>query len=196
MQVSQAVEDFRYAILNRSPSTQEWYMIALKLFAAWCEQEQLELESLRATHIRRYIESVKQRPNQHTGQPISSYTVHGYIQVVKGFLNWCSQEDGLEELVSEKLSKRIEIPSVDIKVIETFTQDHIKRLFAASEKECTPNLVARDKAIIAVLIDTGIRASELCGLTLDNVFLNSQDVYIRVFGKGRKEREVGLQRYS
>ncbi len=42
-------------------------------------------------------------------------------------------------------------------------------------------------------LDTGIRVSELCDLTLDNVFVESLDgAFIKVFGKGRKEREVGL----
>jgi integrase/recombinase XerD len=37
-------------------------------------------------------------------------------------------------------------------------------------------------------MDTGIRVSELCGLTLEGV----HDGYLAVFGKGAKEREVGL----
>lgn len=192
MKVSQAVEEYRYAILDRSPRTQYWNMEKLERFAVWCEQEQLELESLKAPHIRRYLESVKQRPNLNTGKPLSSHTVRGYAQVIKTFLNWCSQEDGYEELVSEKLPKRMEMPHVNVKVIETFTPDHIKRLFAASEKEFTPTLTMRDKAIVAVLIDTGIRVGELCDLTIDNVFLSPEDAFIKVKGKGRKEREVSL----
>ena len=39
-----------------------------------------------------------------------------------------------------------------------------------------------------MLLDTGIRVSELCGLTLDDV----HEGYFKVLGKGRKEREVGV----
>jgi site-specific recombinase XerD len=192
MRVSQAVDDYRYSILDLSPPTQRWYVQKLELFAEWCDQEQIDLENLKASHVRRFIEGLRSRTNQQTGKTISSYTLRGYAQVIKGFLNWCAKEDGLEELVSEKTPKRIELPRVDAKVIETFTPDQIKRLFAACEKEFTQTLTMRDKAILSVLLDTGIRASELVGLTLDNVFLSAQDAYIRVFGKGRKEREVGL----
>ena len=46
-----------------------------------------------------------------------------------------------------------------------------------------------------MLIDTGIRNDELCSLMLDNVHLKDpKDCYIKVDGKGRKEREVGLGR--
>ena len=47
----------------------------------------------------------------------------------------------------------------------------------------------RDYTIMLLLLDTGIRVSELCGLTLEQV----HEDYITVFGKGRKEREVGIQ---
>jgi site-specific recombinase XerD len=42
--------------------------------------------------------------------------------------------------------------------------------------------------MLLTLMDTGIRVSELCGLTVDDV----HEGYLTVFGKGAKEREVGL----
>ena len=47
----------------------------------------------------------------------------------------------------------------------------------------------RDYALIAVMLDTGLRLSEVLGLTLDDV---SEDFTLRVFGKGRKWRTVAL----
>jgi site-specific recombinase XerD len=40
-------------------------------------------------------------------------------------------------------------------------------------------------------LETGIRASELCGLTLDNTTLRTEDSYLIVTGKGSKQRAVG-----
>jgi site-specific recombinase XerD len=51
---------------------------------------------------------------------------------------------------------------------------------------------ARDRAILAVLLDCGLRASELCGLTLRDVHFSAPDSYIQVLGTGRRERQVGL----
>ena len=45
-----------------------------------------------------------------------------------------------------------------------------------------------------MLLDTGVRASELVGLTLDCTWLDPDDSYLKVMGKGRKEREVPLGR--
>lgn len=61
-------------------------------------------------------------------------------------------------------------------------------------KEETAILRMRDRACLALLLDTGVRASELCSLTVDNVFLKGREPYIKVMGKGRKEREIGLGR--
>ena len=46
--------------------------------------------------------------------------------------------------------------------------------------------------IVAVLVDTGIRADELCTLTIANTHLDARDAYVRVHGKGNKWREIGL----
>jgi integrase/recombinase XerD len=189
MQVRQALDEYQYATLDHSPMTRRWYVQKLEAFAQWCHAQQLDdLDSVKPIEVRRFIGELRERDSQRTGRPLSSYTLHGYAQVIKGFLAWCAKE----ELISERVAKRIEMPRVEIKVIETFNEEHIKRLFAACTHELTPTLIARNKAILAVLLDTGIRAGELCGLTLDRTHLSPNDAYLKVFGKGRKQREVGL----
>jgi site-specific recombinase XerD len=190
--IRQAIEEYRYSILRLSHHTQDWYTDKLNVFAAWCEQENVTLETLKASHVRRFLDDARQRINPQTGKLISSYTIHGYARTIKAFLRWCSREEGLEDIVSEKTARRIEMPRIEQRIIEVFTDDHIARLFRACEKECTPTLVVRDKAILSVLLDTGIRASELCGLTMDCLFLSPTDSYIKVFGKGKKWRECPL----
>ncbi len=58
---------------------------------------------------------------------------------------------------------------------------------------CSTGFDIRDTAIISLLLDTGIRASELRSLTIGNTNLArmpGEDSFIKVMGKGRKEREV------
>ena len=45
--------------------------------------------------MRRFLAHLSQRTT--AGHPLSSYTLHGYIQVVKGFFNWCEREGLLEK---------------------------------------------------------------------------------------------------
>lgn len=192
MSVKEAVNEYQFAILKHSEKTQGWYMQKLEVFADWCQEQGLSINEVKVAHVRRFIDEVSKRINPRTKKVLSSYTVHGYAQVIKGFLSWCSKEDGLEDLVSAKTAQRIDMPKVDEKVIEVFTPDMIAALQNACKKEYNDELTHRDQAILAVLFDTGIRASELCGLTLEDVHLEPQDAWIKVMGKGRKEREVGL----
>jgi hypothetical protein len=68
---------------------------------------------------------------QVNGKRLSDSSIRSYIQAVRGFLNWCSKEDGLDELVSEKTASRIELPRVEHRLITTFT----------SRTPCTPGAI-------------------------------------------------------
>jgi site-specific recombinase XerD len=193
MQVSQAIEEYRYAISSLSPKTQEWYIQKLGVFSRWCSQEQVALEGLRANHVRRFMDFLCNMAQP----PLSTYTLHGYAQVIKGFLRWCAEEElpDLDSSTLQRVADRVELPKVDVKVIDVFTQDHIHRLLRACDQEYNGELRQRDRAIISMLLDTGIRAGELVGLRLEDTHLTvGSDSYLRVFGKGRKQREVGLGR--
>lgn len=48
----------------------------------------------------------------------------------------------------------------------------------------------RDRAILEILYGCGLRVSELCGLTISNVYVSQQ--FVRVIGKGDKERLVPM----
>src|SRR5579884_1549980 len=72
------------------------------------------------------------------------------------------------------------------------TPQHVAALMRACDRGETPEYVARDRAMLAVLLDTGLRASELCGLTFDRCIFTPDEAYLRLLGKGRKQCEVGL----
>jgi site-specific recombinase XerD len=56
----------------------------------------------------------------------------------------------------------------------------------------TPYYLARDFAIVSTFLGTGVRLSELVGLTLTNIEVQSAQASIRVRGKGNKERIIPL----
>ena len=68
--------------------------------------------------------------------------------------------------------------------------EQIEEIFKQNRNR-TDELAERDQAILSVLYYSGIRASELCAITLQN--LNLRQRYIRVIGKGDKERMVPFQ---
>lgn len=83
---------------------------------------------------------------------------------------------------------RVELPKAGRPLPVTLTVDEVERLLNAPDVSTPRGL--RDRAMVEVLYATGLRVSELVGLALGQVHLEGG--YVRVMGKGRKERIVPL----
>ena len=79
-------------------------------------------------------------------------------------------------------------------VPETMNMAEIKAFLEGSMPGRTEALRARNRAIFELLYATGIRLSELVGLDVDD--LDPAHHYVRVLGKGRKERIVPVGEYA
>lgn len=111
---------------------------------------------------------------------------------------WAVEEGYAESNVVRSIAP----PVPDLPVIQPFTKDEIAALLKACDRTrtwksrvatSTTRITAdRDRAIILLLLDTGLRASELCGVTLDALDLKTNSV--KVLGKGRRERIVPFGR--
>jgi integrase/recombinase XerD len=192
MLVKEAIENYLAECATLQPKTKSWYQQKLQVFATYCEQEGIELSGINNRTVVKFQEYLATTRSPKKSSTMSSYTIKGYVQVVKGFVNWASNDPDYEDYISAKTPKRIKLPKVDETIIEVFTEDQIKKLYQACKKEYNAYLRERDEVLLAVLFGTGIRAGEICALTIGNCFLSPDDAYLKIYGKGRKWREVGL----
>ena len=112
---------------------------------------------------------------------------------------WAEAEMKAAHIIRGKVKR----PRYSTPTIETFNQDEVKALLRAAEytKEYTAHggkrtrnrrpTADRDRAIILTLLDTGIRAQELCDLTIADYDQKRGRLHIR-HGKGNKQRFVIL----
>ncbi|HLZ21086.1 MAG TPA: tyrosine-type recombinase/integrase [Ktedonobacterales bacterium] len=202
MKTSAALTAFFFA-KDFTPYTRRGYERSLTAFFSWAETHTCELhpqpvcdvEDVDKRHFNEFLARLRVTPSVATGKLLTGQTLHGYARVIKAFLNWCIKDD----MLPERVTKKLDMPKKEVRVIPVFTPTQVNQLFKACERPGDiqyPWIAERDKAIVAILLDTGIRQAELCGLTLDRVRLDKQDSYIIVFGKGRKEREIGLGQAS
>lgn len=198
MKLSEVVNHFLTdcEIRGLSGETVSWYRKRLGLVVRKLEEEfgVTELEQVKIIHLRQFIQllmgtkSGANNPRTPTQDKLlSAYTVRGYVRVIKVFFSWCVDEDVLDVNPSTRLVQ----PKAPDYLIPTFTPEHIEKMLAACDQKTREGF--RDYALLLVLLDTGMRVSELCGLRLDDVHVSgSSGAYVKVFGKGRKEREIGL----
>ena len=111
--------------------------------------------------------------------PLSRHTVDTYVRNINLFLGWCQREGEIGEV-------RAQAPKVPKHVLDVLDRAEIDRLEDAARTE-------RDKVIVRLLADSGIRAGEALGLTPADLVERGRDRFIRVRGKGAKERLVPVQ---
>ncbi|MBI2815176.1 MAG: site-specific tyrosine recombinase XerD [Opitutae bacterium] len=79
-------------------------------------------------------------------------------------------------------------PKIRRKLPQTLSAGEMQKLLAAPTGADAYSV--RDRAMLELVYSSGLRASEICGLTLQQVDL--ENGFVRVFGKGSKERVVPL----
>jgi site-specific recombinase XerD len=184
MNMETATVEFMYS-RDHSPASKRWYRARLGAFASWlAAQGVADIEAITAHLVRRYLDE-RRTAISRTGKPLDSHSLHGHARAVRALLFWAASED----LLDVRVPQRVSLPKKADKVLPVLAEAQTEALFAACE-------IPRDRAILAILLDTGIRASELCSLTVDHVHFSAEDAYLVVHGKGRKSREVGLGRRS
>jgi site-specific recombinase XerD len=107
--------------------------------------------------------------------------------VLKVFFNWCVRESYLTE---NPLAK-IKMPNPKLNVIQPYNKQEIENLLAVCETDFRNNakfIGSRNKAIILILFDSGLRVSELANIKLEDI--DTERGWIKVKGKGAKERVV------
>jgi integrase/recombinase XerD len=94
----------------------------------------------------------------------------------------------IEDLIKNDPSELLEAPKKQRKLPTVLSYEDIERLIAAIDLSRPEG--PRNKAIIEVLYSCGLRVSELTELKLSNLYLDIE--FIKVFGKGSKERLVPI----
>lgn len=110
------------------------------------------------------------------------------LSSIKSFFKYL----GREGIIAANPVSDIEAPKLPEKEPTYLTEAEYQNLIATVRREATPFYLSRDLAIIVLLLGTGIRLSELVGLTLDRVNLEYSGRSIKVRGKGDKERIIPL----
>jgi integrase/recombinase XerD len=162
---------------NLSPRTVESYRRDLVQFISWIDAQSIGLDKVERSTLRNYLGSRRD-------QGLSARSAARALSALRSFFRF---------LVSTQVqtvdpTADLRSPSLWQTVPHALTADEIEALLASPDTSTTLGL--RDRAMFETLYATGLRVSELVGLTTQRVRLDPG--YVRVIGKGRKERVVPL----
>lgn len=129
------------------------------------------IEDLKPLHIKLFIRHYQER------QCKPSY-VNDNLKAVKTLCAYAQREGYVEELITKNI-KNVKEPKV---LIHTFSPAEISKMIKYYDGKNYTDV--RNKMILMILFDTGIRVSELMNMKPDQI----QDEYFVNYGKGRKER--------
>ena len=117
---------------------------------------------------------------------VSEATRQYYWKVIKSYYSWACKKKGLG---IERPDEELEMPKVPEPDVQPYTEQEVKRLLKACDKSNgdLPTAV-RDKLIILILLDTGVRVSELCRIRFGDINIEEQSITIKPFETGKKSR--------
>lgn len=154
-------------IEGRSEKTIEHYRFLLQKLRNGVN---VPIRDITVYSLRAYLAKEQQRG-------ISDKTLEGTRSVFSSFFGW-AQKEGLlpnnpcANLGAIKCAKKVKVPYSDIDI--ECLKEHCEN--------------SRDRALVAFLLSTGCRISEVCGLNRDSIDFRTMEC--TVLGKGNKERTV------
>jgi len=167
-----------------SKGTIYFYQTKLKLFTDYCETQIVKnITEITSPILREYLLFLEVRGHNPGG-------IHACYRALKTFLLWW--EDEIEPEGWKNPIRKVKAPKIPIMQLQPVKMETIQAMLLTCEKAFTGK---RDKALMLCLLDTGIRAAELCALNLEDLDRVYGSILIQK-GKGQKPRTVFLGKKS
>jgi len=182
--IKQAIDDFFLSckVEGKSYGTIECYSDKLKGFLWYCKNFGLpnDISEITTQHLREFLAYLRDTPHRlnsrrpRAKKPINSTTIQKYYRALSSLFNFLIREEVLEY---KPLSK-IKVPRAEKKVIKALSANEVNQIISSLKNAFEGK---RNKAIILVLVDCGLRLGEL--LNLKAIDVNMEQQLLKVDGK-------------
>jgi integrase/recombinase XerD len=176
-------ENFLKLEKSLSPNSVEAYVRDVDKVRQFLEYKELDLSPIQIElhHLQEFLKWI-------TELGLSARSQSRIISGIKGFYKYLL----LENETNNDPTELLELPKLGRKLPDTLSHDEINQLIAAIDRSKPEG--ERNKAILETLYSSGLRVSELINLQISNLFFN--DGFVRVIGKGDKERLVPISKVA
>ena len=185
------IEEFKKYLIGEkdaSPNTVSAYLNDLTQFEAFlletghaCNNSEIQIDQVDRLALRSFMSRLYEKSNSGTSMGRKLSTLSSFFKFL------CR-----EGYIKTNVAKTIPVPKKINKLPSHLSVDEVFRLLELPKPESFPG--TRDRAILEIFYGTGIRVSELVGLSPDDLKLEQRNV--KVLGKGKKERILPLGKQS
>ena len=171
-----------------SSHTQKNYRITLQLYLEFLEEKNISIDNVKfndfnSKNIEEWLVWLSQNRNN------KPQSINNRLAAIRVFLEYLGRQDiSLYYLyVESKQIKRRKQPKIKVKGV---SKNGMKHLFAAIDQSTATG--RRDLTLFILMYNTATRINELLSLKIDNLFLDVENPYINIVGKGNKLRSLYL----
>lgn len=168
-----------------SVNTRTAYRRDVELFVEWMLDSAIEIlpRDVDREHVREYLAHL------HDGGA-SSRTIARRIASLRRYFTWALRRG----LIDGDPTASISTPAAKGRLPRPLDESTVATLVSSEDAEAEPWRRARDRAVLEILYGSGLRASEICGLTVQSI--STDGSMLRVMGKGSKERLVPVSDHA
>lgn len=171
---------------GHSRNTIERYTHTFWLFSRFLAETDLTADSsvLTTATMRRFAVWLQDTPvRTHKGDVRRAPAgTHAALRDLRPFTRWLIDEELLDPVV------KIPMPRLPQRLFPILTDEELQRVWRSRYLTGRSGLATRNRAMLGLMLDTGLRCEEVASLTLAS--LDRDNCLLTVFGKGNKQRRV------
>jgi site-specific recombinase XerD len=189
--LNEAFQEFmldRRAFRNVRPKSIEDYHTKIRPFLS--QFGETDVAALTKRDLRHYFGELSARPKigkNHGTDRLSQASIAAYFRAIRAFINFCTDEYDLPT----NPMKGVTVKARGQRLPKAATLSEALRALASIDTSTLKG--KRDRAILAVLMDTGMRVGGLCSMTLDRLtFQPDGSALAIVTEKGQREHRADI----
>lgn len=183
MTIKDAFDEFilDQRVRGNSSSTIDYYSFSLGLFLNYAHSDRQVSDLTLQLCKEYYLHLVNDKT-------VNSVSIQSYIRGLRSFLRWLYDNEYIDVNICDKFK----LPKATRKVIDVLSDEEIDKLLAALSGD--EWLTIRNRLIVALMLDSGLRLNEV--VTLRRSCVHLADRYLIVTGKGDKQRVVPFGEFT
>lgn len=170
--------EYKYLVNSRSEHTKNSYRRDLVQFAQYLDTEHLDYKEVTYQIIISYLTRIRNE----SSKPLSNKTIARKVSALRSFYQYLQQKD----VVTSNPFIQVKSGKLKRKLPDFLFEEEIDMLLDGIDE--SDDMGIRNRAMLELMYACGLRVSEVVSLTLSNIDFTER--YVRVIGKGSKERIV------